>query len=103
MIFLFQLKEVGFRNIDGLDPSEGMLELCRSKNVYTNLICDYVGEERTSIDSGINILYPTKNLTICFFLKYLHSVRWAFLLNCVVKYTELLKKPDTFYLLHTRR
>ena len=76
MICLFQLKEVGFSNIDGLDPSEGMLEICRSKKVYTNLICDYVGEERTSIDSGIFSFCQTFFIyqRICFFLKHFKSV-----------------------------
>lgn len=46
-----KLKEIGFNNIDGLDPSEGMLEICRNKHVYQNLICDYVGGKECSIQS----------------------------------------------------
>ena len=50
-----KLVEAGFTNIDGLDPSEGMLEICRRKQIYTNLICDYVGEKKCNIQPGKNI------------------------------------------------
>ncbi len=31
------LQQMGYDNIDGLDPSEGMLEMARAKSVYRNL------------------------------------------------------------------
>ncbi|XP_035824782.1 demethylmenaquinone methyltransferase [Aplysia californica] len=39
------LHEKGFRHIDGVDPSQGMLDVARTKGVYNNLICSYVGVE----------------------------------------------------------
>ena len=52
---ILQLSENGFSSIDGLDPSEGMLEICKNKLVYTNLICDYVGEKNCNIQPGKHI------------------------------------------------
>ena len=31
------LNQIGYQNIDGLDPSEGMLEIARSKQIYQDL------------------------------------------------------------------
>ncbi|GFR83657.1 Williams-Beuren syndrome chromosomal region 27 protein-like [Elysia marginata] len=36
------LHAAGFTNIDGLDPSQGMLDVARSKGVYKELFCAYV-------------------------------------------------------------
>nr|XP_022344429.1 methyltransferase-like protein 27 isoform X1 [Crassostrea virginica] len=41
----------GFRLIDGLDPSEGMIEAARKKNVYSNLICDFMSEKMLNINT----------------------------------------------------
>lgn len=38
--------------MDGLDPAEGMIEAARKKNVYTNLICDFMSEKKLDIDEG---------------------------------------------------
>ena len=37
------LAQMGYRNIDGLDPSPGMLELARTKRVYRSLHEGYLG------------------------------------------------------------
>ncbi|OWF42347.1 Williams-Beuren syndrome chromosomal region 27 protein [Mizuhopecten yessoensis] len=36
-----ELQKLGFHTIDGLDPSQPMLEKARAKHVYTNLFCQY--------------------------------------------------------------
>lgn len=45
-----ELWKKGYRSIDGLDPSEGMIEAARKKNVYTNLICDFMSEKKLDIE-----------------------------------------------------
>lgn len=46
------LKEFGFHNADGLDPSEKMLGIARAKNVYKNYIAQGIeGENSTDIPS----------------------------------------------------
>ena len=43
-IFLyFQLYNLGFRHLDALDPSEGMLNKARERHIYTNFINDFIG------------------------------------------------------------
>ena len=42
------LQQMGYRSIDGLDPSEGMLEIARTKNIYKSL-------HRLYLDSDIDI------------------------------------------------
>ena len=37
-----KLHEFGFRKIDALDPSSGMLDVAREKQVYRHLICNYI-------------------------------------------------------------
>ena len=37
-----QIKNHGFTNIDGLDFSQGMLDVAKSKDIYKNYICDSV-------------------------------------------------------------
>lgn len=49
---LLKLWKKGYRSIDGLDPAEGMIEAARKKNVYTNLICDFMSEKKLDIDEG---------------------------------------------------
>ncbi|OWF42346.1 Williams-Beuren syndrome chromosomal region 27 protein-like [Mizuhopecten yessoensis] len=36
-----ELQKLGFHTIDGLDPSQPMLEKARATHVYTNLLCQY--------------------------------------------------------------
>jgi len=36
------LKEHGFKHIDALDPSQGMLDKAKKKNLYERYICDFI-------------------------------------------------------------
>ncbi|KAK6183208.1 hypothetical protein SNE40_010733 [Patella caerulea] len=38
-----ELRDIGFVQIDALEPSEGMLEIARSKGIYQNHILDILG------------------------------------------------------------
>lgn len=38
--------------MDGLDPSQGMLDVAKEHNRYRNYICDAVGKEPLKIDAG---------------------------------------------------
>merc|ERR1712150_28602 len=38
----YLLKDHGFTNIDGLDPSQGLLNAAQEKNLYKKVICSYV-------------------------------------------------------------
>ncbi|XP_045215009.2 methyltransferase-like protein 27 [Mercenaria mercenaria] len=40
-----ELYNLGFRNMDALDPSEGMLNKARERQIYTNFINDFIGLE----------------------------------------------------------
>ena len=46
---MFQLKLQGFQHIDALDPSEGMLEKAKSRNLYDRYICDYITDKQLDI------------------------------------------------------
>ncbi|KAK3865922.1 hypothetical protein Pcinc_028522 [Petrolisthes cinctipes] len=46
------LAQKGFTNLDALEPSEGMLECLRSKNVYTNTFHEYIGQGHTNVPQG---------------------------------------------------
>ncbi|XP_053393607.1 uncharacterized protein LOC123563018 [Mercenaria mercenaria] len=50
-----ELYKLGFRNMDALDPSEGMLNKARERQIYTNFINDFIGLENLVPveDSGI--------------------------------------------------
>ena len=43
------LKKDGYKNIDAVDLSPGMLEVARSKNCYSKLICGGIGNDSISI------------------------------------------------------
>ncbi|XP_041367750.1 uncharacterized protein LOC121382261 [Gigantopelta aegis] len=49
------LYKAGFTNLDGVDASEKMLDLAKSKNIYQRLICEYLGENklRTHVNDRI--------------------------------------------------
>ena len=49
---IFQLNSAGYRNIDALDLSPGMLEVARKKNVYTNFYEALLGDE-LAIPNGL--------------------------------------------------
>ncbi|XP_060082532.1 methyltransferase-like protein 27 [Ylistrum balloti] len=47
-----KLKEEGFTNVDGLDPSDKMLDVARAKDVYNKLYCEFMSEATLPIDNG---------------------------------------------------
>jgi len=47
----YLLKDNGYTNIDGLDPSQGLLDAAQEKKLYKKAICAYVmPDEKTPID-----------------------------------------------------
>ncbi|GFS13099.1 Williams-Beuren syndrome chromosomal region 27 protein [Elysia marginata] len=52
----------GFTQLDGLDPSQGMLDVAKSKGIYGELLCAYValGDEKLNIPDN-----TYDGLTIC--------------------------------------
>ncbi|XP_062568640.1 methyltransferase-like protein 27 isoform X1 [Saccostrea cucullata] len=46
-----ELWDRGFRLIDGLDPSEGMIEASRKRNVYSKLICDFMSDKMLNVQT----------------------------------------------------
>lgn len=53
----------GFKTLDALDPSQGMLDIAEEKGIYRNYICDAIGKEPLKIPAGKN-----PNETGAFFL-----------------------------------
>ncbi|OWF38266.1 Williams-Beuren syndrome chromosomal region 27 protein-like [Mizuhopecten yessoensis] len=47
-----QLVKRGFSDIHALDPSEGMLEVAKGKNVYTKLLNEYLTEDKLPVPEG---------------------------------------------------
>lgn len=47
-----QLLALGFRQMDALDPSEGMLSKAREKGIYSRLFNEAIGDTRLPIDDG---------------------------------------------------
>lgn len=45
IMFIFQLRKSGFQKIDALDPSKGMLEKAKEKNLYRNYVCELLTKE----------------------------------------------------------
>lgn len=48
-----ELVHYGFKCIDGLDPSSGMLKQCRKKNIYKNLYQEYCSDNTISIEESL--------------------------------------------------
>lgn len=46
-----RLKQIGFTKLDALEPSEGMLAVAKSKNIYNRRFQDFLNENPTSIES----------------------------------------------------
>lgn len=44
----------GFKTLDALDPSQGMLDIAEEKGIYRNYICDAIGKEPLKIPAGKN-------------------------------------------------
>lgn len=51
-LFVLQLTKIGFKIIDALEPSSGMLEKAREKGLYRKYICEAIGTEPLNILSG---------------------------------------------------
>jgi len=49
---LFQLRQVGFTNIDALDPNEALLEIAKKRDVYNRYFMEYLTAEPCSIPEG---------------------------------------------------
>lgn len=43
---------MGFRNIDALDPAEGMLSVARKKNSYKDYLCEFMDGHKLDIQNG---------------------------------------------------
>ena len=47
---IYQLKDLGYTNIDGLDPSQGLLDAAMAKKLYQKTFCCYVSpDEKTPV------------------------------------------------------
>ena len=57
------LTQMGYQNIDGLDPSEGMLEIARSKNIYQSLHQLYLDSEVDLADASYDAIVAAGVLT----------------------------------------
>ena len=53
LCLLLQLKKLGFKHIDALDPAEGMLQRAKEKNIYERYICDYITDKPLDIEPGM--------------------------------------------------
>jgi len=51
-IMASQLASAGFSNIDALDPSAGMLKVAAKKNIYTEMYCEFLDENRLPISDN---------------------------------------------------
>lgn len=47
-----QLKSLGFKHIDALDPSQGMLDKAKEKNLYERYICDFITDKHLDIEEN---------------------------------------------------
>ncbi|KAK7481250.1 hypothetical protein BaRGS_00027510 [Batillaria attramentaria] len=43
------LQKMGFRHMDALDPSQGMLDVAKKRGVYTNFYCNYIDDKQLPI------------------------------------------------------
>lgn len=50
--FYLQLKKHGFQHIDALDPSQGMLDKAKEKNLYERYICDFITDKHLDIEDS---------------------------------------------------
>nr|KAG5695251.1 hypothetical protein BaRGS_008079 [Batillaria attramentaria] len=48
-----ELHKLGFRNMDALDASPRMLEVSKSRGVYSNFICDYINDQQLAIEEKL--------------------------------------------------
>jgi SAM-dependent methyltransferase len=57
------LNQIGYRHIDGLDPSAGMLEMARRKDVYRELYQLYLGQQVDLADASYDAVVAAGVLT----------------------------------------
>ena len=43
---------MGYRRIDGIEPSAGMLEDAKKKQVYDRLVQEFVGKNKLDFENG---------------------------------------------------
>ena len=54
---ILQLHKLGYKNIDGVDPCEKMLQYAREKQVYRELIEAAAGKEPMPLEDGKNVFF----------------------------------------------
>ncbi|XP_071104267.1 methyltransferase-like protein 27 [Haliotis cracherodii] len=64
-----QMRKHGFLHIDGLDPSEGMLEQAKKNNLYERYICDILAENTLDISDDTYTVVTVVGLSSEFFKK----------------------------------
>jgi 2-polyprenyl-3-methyl-5-hydroxy-6-metoxy-1,4-benzoquinol methylase len=57
------LHQMGYKNIEGLDPSDGMLAIARKKNIYTKLHPLFLGSEIDLPEQGYDAIVAAGVLT----------------------------------------
>lgn len=56
-LLMLQLLAEGYVNIDAYDGSEEMLEVAKSKNLYKNIYCQYIGTNKSPGISDSGYIY----------------------------------------------
>ncbi|XP_046373203.1 methyltransferase-like protein 27 [Haliotis rufescens] len=64
-----QMRKHGFLHIDGLDPSEGMLEQAKKNNLYERYICDILADNTLDISDDTYTVVTVVGLSSEFFKK----------------------------------
>ncbi|XP_046350968.2 methyltransferase-like protein 27 [Haliotis rufescens] len=58
-----EVRKRGFVHVDGLDPSEGMLEEAKKSNLYERYICDFLGDNTLDIADDTYTVLTLVSLT----------------------------------------
>ena len=84
-----QLRELGFRHIDALDPSEAMLSVAKKENLYDNYIIEFLTDKQLPIAAGRVLRFISKlnfrsnvRLFWHFFIKW-QQLCVEFLVTCI--------------------
>ena len=48
--------KAGYKNLDAIDGSPGMLQVAKGRNIYNRVMCDYVGKNKLDIDNGTSFV-----------------------------------------------
>ncbi len=54
--YLLQIFNAGYKNLDAIDGSSGMLQVAKGRNIYNRVICDYVGKNKLDIENGMSYI-----------------------------------------------